>query len=174
LLPRLFKTTVYALTLCLEDISKTLLEVVDHGVQVVAFKLLLALLAEALHEVTEAGSLVALAVLEAALEEVAEGALDITMGNEVVSHGLHDGVFIQVPGVLGTVPACIAVTGAELHEGIIPRKEGGPGAGGSEPRVLKSPNWQTLPIYAISHLIISKPAAPNRRYLPISSAQRGE
>jgi DNA-directed RNA polymerase subunit K/omega len=54
----------------------------------------MALLAEALHEATEARSLVALAVLEAALEEIAEGALDITIGNEIISHGLHDGVFI--------------------------------------------------------------------------------
>jgi adenosylmethionine-8-amino-7-oxononanoate aminotransferase len=100
LLPCLFNATVYAFSLRFEDVGKSLLEVVDHGAKVVSFKLLLALLVEALHEVTEARGLGALAVLESTLEEVAEGALDVTMGNEVVSHGIHDGVFIQVPGIL--------------------------------------------------------------------------
>src|SRR5207247_10783748 len=104
------------------DLVELLLDVVEDGGEVVAVELLAALLAELLEEIAEAFQALAERVAHAALEEVAEGVLEVAEVQEVIGEAGEDVVGVKGRDVLGAVP--FGVAEAVAHAGAIIRDAG--------------------------------------------------
>ena len=71
----------------------------------------LALLAEAVHQVAKPARRPPLLVACSALEQVSERAVDVSVRQNVVGQGLHDIVLVHFGDLLGAVPTRVAVDG---------------------------------------------------------------
>ena len=87
------------------------LDVVHHRIEVVAFELLLALLAQAFKQVAQARSVLSLVVVNATLKEAAERALRVAVLKNVVRDGVHEVVGVHVEHLLAAVPTVVSVGG---------------------------------------------------------------
>ena len=72
-----------------DDVFQPLLEVVQHRVHVVLLHLLAAAVLELLHELAQAGHLLAVAVLHPLAQQVAEGLHDVAVVEDVVRQHIH-------------------------------------------------------------------------------------
>ena len=90
------------------DLVELLLDVVEDRCEVVAIELLAALLAQLLEEVTEAFEALAEGVAHAALEEVAQGVLEVAEVQEVIGEAGEDVIGVKGRYVLRAVPFGVA------------------------------------------------------------------
>src|SRR5207247_495495 len=127
------------------DLVELLLDVVEDGGEVVAVELLAALLAELLEEIAEAFQALAERVAHAALEEVAEGVLEVAEVQEVIGEAGEDVVGVKGRDILSAVP--FGVAEAVSHAGAIIRDAGGRGCAGravTPPRAMPSTQFRTV------------------------------
>src|SRR4030095_2152586 len=96
------------LALRVPDLRELLLDVVQHRAEIVLLEALLALLLELLQEVLEPRHAPALWIAGTALEEPAQGAHQIALGEEVIGHGRQELVGVEIGDGLGAVPAGIS------------------------------------------------------------------
>ena len=119
------------------DLVELLLDVVEDGGEVVAVELLAALLAELLEEVAETFETLAEGVAHAALEEVAEGVLEVAEVQEVIGEAGEDVIGVEGRDILRAVP--FGVAEAVDHAGDIIHGRSCPHPG---PVVRPSPAWR--------------------------------
>ena len=101
---RLLNAPVHALPLRLEDVLQLLLQVL-HGVfHVEALELLLALAAEAVHEVAQPVEPLAVGHLHAPPHHVPQRAVDVAVLHQVLGERLHEVVLVRVEDLLRAVP----------------------------------------------------------------------
>src|SRR5206468_3716176 len=129
------------------DLVELLLDVVEDGGEVVAVELLAALLAELLEEVAETFETLAEGVAHAALEEVAEGVLEVAEVQEVIGKTGEDIVGVEGRDILRAVP--FGVAEAVGHAAII-RPHPGPAA-------RPSPAWRARVAGALTPDLWSDP-----------------
>ena len=92
-----------------EDVVQPFLEVVHHGVQVALLQLLAALLLELLHELAQVGHLGTVSVLHTVAEQVAQGAGQVAVLQQVVGQRVHQVAGVNVKNLLRAIPLGVAV-----------------------------------------------------------------
>ena len=107
-----------AIPLGAEDVVHPGFEVVHHGVQVALLELLAALVFEAFHQLAQVGHRVAVGVGHPVAEQVAEGAGEVAVVEEVVGDGVHNVAGVGVKNLLGAVPEGVAVALVEHSGGL--------------------------------------------------------
>ena len=98
----------------LDHLPQGLGDVVEHPAQLVVGQFLPPPLAEALHQLPQAGQPVAVRVAHPVLEEAAEGGVELTVVEEVVGELGQQAVGVELESLLGTVPPGVAERGG--HE----------------------------------------------------------
>ena len=99
---------VNAFSLCLLDLLQTLLQVLHERIHVVSLELILALLTQTLHEVTEAVYATTFTVLRSPAEKSLHRSRHIAIGQQVVGHRVHQVVRVELNELLRAIPARVA------------------------------------------------------------------
>ena len=103
---------VDALALEPEHVVELLLDVLEDVVEAVALELLLALLAQPLHQLLEAGELAPVAVAPALAQQAAQRGLEVPAVEDVLAEPVEERVGIVAEWILRAVPDAEAVHAA--------------------------------------------------------------
>ena len=107
---RAVEALVQGVALLLEDLLEALLDVLEGGREVEPVEGLAALLAQLLQQVAQALRAVAHGVAHAALQQVAQGVLQVTEVHQVIGEGIEDIVRIEGRDFLRAVPLGVAIS----------------------------------------------------------------
>ena len=115
---RFRQSPVNAFPFCLENFFQPFLQVIHHRVHVVLLKLLAAPVPQHVHQLAEAGHLLAVAVLHTVPEQFAQGLHNIALFEKFVRQAVHQLVGVYVKQFLGAVPLGVAVSAVKQHFGL--------------------------------------------------------
>ena len=114
-LSRLVESLRDPLAFGFDDLFDAIRDIAEHRLQVVALQLLLATIAQSLHEPLQARHILAVGSLKTPAEQPLHGAVDVAVLHQVLGHGTHQIVRRERSDLLGAVPT--GITRAEAMDG---------------------------------------------------------
>ena len=110
LLPGVFEPVLNAPTLGVDNVIKAFLQVVEHRVHVVLLHLLATAVLELLHQLAQAGHLLAVSVLHPLPKQIPQRLHDVALVDDVLRQEVHQLLGVDIEYVLGTVPHRVPVS----------------------------------------------------------------